>query len=48
MFPVPDKLTAFGEIAWVLKAGGRLLLADIVVESELSESIRSDIDLWTG
>jgi ubiquinone/menaquinone biosynthesis C-methylase UbiE len=45
---VPDKSTAFGEIARVRKPGGRLLLGDIVVASELSEKIRSDIDLWTG
>jgi SAM-dependent methyltransferase len=44
----PDKHGAFTEIVRVLRPGGRLLLADIVVESELSERIRRDIDLWTG
>ncbi len=43
-----DKERAFSEIERVLRPGGRLLLADIVVESELSESIRGDVDLWTG
>ncbi|MFN7970918.1 MAG: methyltransferase domain-containing protein [Acidobacteriota bacterium] len=43
-----DKGKAFSEIARVLKPGGRLMLADIVVAAELSERIRSDIDLWTG
>ena len=43
-----DKERAFSEIARVLHPGGRLLLADIVVESELSETVRRDIDLWTG
>jgi ubiquinone/menaquinone biosynthesis C-methylase UbiE len=45
---VPDKDQAFREIVRVLKPGGRLQLADIVVAKELSEGIRSDIDLWTG
>lgn len=44
----PDKEKAFSEIVRVLRPGGRLLLADIVVDGELSDEIRSDIDLWTG
>jgi SAM-dependent methyltransferase len=44
----PDKKEAFEEIARVLRPGGRLLLADIVVPNELSEGIRRNIDLWTG
>ncbi len=43
-----DKMQAFSEILRVLKPGGQLFLADIVVESELSEDIRNDIDLWTS
>ena len=43
-----DKLEAFSEIARILRPGGRLQLGDIAVESELSEGIRRDIDLWTG
>jgi arsenite methyltransferase len=43
-----DKVEAFGEIMRVLRPGGRLQLGDIVVESELSEGIRRDVDLWTG
>ncbi|HWP83584.1 MAG TPA: methyltransferase domain-containing protein [Terriglobia bacterium] len=45
---VPEKEKAVAEIARVLRPGGRIQIADIVVESELSEEIRSDIDLWTG
>jgi arsenite methyltransferase len=44
----PDKGAAFAEVMRVLRPGGRLQLADIVVASELSEKVRSDIDLWTG
>jgi SAM-dependent methyltransferase len=45
---VPDKEKAFSEIVRVLRPGGRLLLADIAVDAELSQEIRSDVDLWTG
>lgn len=44
----PDKGPVFSEIMRVLKPGGRLHLADIIVANELSEKIRKDIDLWTG
>jgi arsenite methyltransferase len=43
-----DKSVAYGEVFRVLKPGGRFLYADIVVGSELSESVRRDVDLWTG
>jgi SAM-dependent methyltransferase len=44
----PDKDQAFGEVFRILKPGGRFLYGDIVVAAELSESIRRNIDLWTG
>lgn len=44
----PDKDRAFGEIYRVLRSGGRLYLADVVVQRELSLSARSDVDLWAA
>jgi ubiquinone/menaquinone biosynthesis C-methylase UbiE len=45
---VPEKEKAFQEIVRVLRPGGRIQIADIVVEADLDEDIRRDIDLWTG
>jgi arsenite methyltransferase len=45
---VPEKERAFGEILRVLRPGGRLHLADILLDVELSEDTRRNIDLWTG
>jgi len=44
----PDKAQAFAEVFRVLKPGGQFLYGDIVVADELSESIRRNIELWTG
>jgi arsenite methyltransferase len=45
---VPEKERAFAEIRRVLGPGGRLQLADIVLDAELGEDARRNIDLWTG
>ena len=45
---VPDKEAVFAEIDRVLRPGGRLQLADVVIHREVSEDARKDIDLWTG
>jgi arsenite methyltransferase len=45
---VPEKDKAFAEIRRVLRSGGRLQLGDIVLDAELGESVRRNIDLWTG
>jgi arsenite methyltransferase len=43
---VPDKAKAFAEIARVLKRGGRVQIADIVVGSPISDECRSNPQLW--
>jgi len=45
---VPDKVAVFAEIDRVLRPGGRLQLADVIVHTEVSEDARERIDLWTG
>ena len=45
---VPDKEAVFAEIDRVLRPGGRLQLADVVIHKEVSEDARQRIDLWTG
>ena len=45
---VPEKERAVAEMARVLKPGGRVQIADIVIGEVLPESALRDIDLWTG
>jgi arsenite methyltransferase len=45
---VPDKDAVFAEIDRVLRPGGRLQIADVVIHTEVSEDARERIDLWTG
>jgi ubiquinone/menaquinone biosynthesis C-methylase UbiE len=44
----PDKEAVFNELYRVVRSGGRLQFADIIVGTELSEEVRNNIDLWTG
>ena len=44
----PDKLAVFREINRVLRPGGRLQIADVVVQKPLPDDAVADIDLWTG
>ena len=45
---VPEKTRAVTEIARVLKPGGRVQIADIILGETLSEKTLLNIDLWTG
>lgn len=45
---VPDKDAVFDEVDRVLRPGGRLQIADVVIHQEVSEDARKRIDLWTG
>jgi SAM-dependent methyltransferase len=43
---VPDNPAAFGEIARIVKPGGRLQIADIALRVPVSERSRADPRLW--
>jgi arsenite methyltransferase len=45
---MPDKHAGLSEMARVLKPGGRLQIGDILVQKEVPDSAKSNIDLWTG
>jgi SAM-dependent methyltransferase len=45
---VPEKERAVAEIARVLKPGGRVQIADIIIGEILPDDALRDIDLWTG
>jgi arsenite methyltransferase len=45
---VPDKDAVLDEIDRVLRPGGRLQIADVIIHEEVSEDARKRIDLWTG
>ena len=45
---MPNKVAALSEMARVLKTGGRLQVADILVQRAVSDEAKRDIDLWTG
>jgi arsenite methyltransferase len=44
----PDKVAALEEIRRVLKPGGRIQIADIVVHRPVPQDAKDDIDLWSG
>ncbi len=45
---IPDKAAALAEMHRVLRPGGRIQLADIVLERPVSDGSKQDVDLWTG
>ena len=44
----PDKTAVLAEMYRVLKSGGRLQIADILVEVPVPEEAKAHIELWTG
>jgi arsenite methyltransferase len=45
---VPDKTVALAECFRVLRPGGRIQLADIVLDQPVPDGSKSDVSLWTG
>jgi ubiquinone/menaquinone biosynthesis C-methylase UbiE len=44
----PDKSKVLAEAFRVLKPGGRFAVSDIVVQGQVAEDIRRDMELWVG
>jgi len=44
----PDKAKVLSEMFRILRSGGRLQIADIMVDKKVPEGAKRNIDLWTG
>jgi len=44
----PDKEAVYREVLRVLKPGGYVQIADVMVQLPVPDEARADIDLWTG
>lgn len=44
----PDKERVFREVYRVLKAGGRMMVSDIVLDGELPEKVKDSVQAYTG
>lgn len=44
----PDKSAVFAEAARALRPGGRMAIADIITEQQLTDAIVSNADLWAA
>lgn len=43
-----DKAAVIGEVARVLRAGGRFAVSDVIADVDLDEATRQDMAAWTG
>ncbi|NND07685.1 MAG: arsenite methyltransferase [Saprospiraceae bacterium] len=45
---IPDKVLAFKETFRIIKVGGHMSFSDVIIDDELPDAIRSNMELFTG